>query len=387
MDEPPSVWADPPPAADVAAEYFGDATLAAARLRSDWNSGWSMLSDLAGGQYFPTCPSVELIVFDHGPATYLFDTGSQARSERTVFVMARPEPPAEARDAVYQGGYPLPERIGNRPMDRGHFVPYSGGGLFGPNLFVQDRALNRGWSRQGRLYRATETRAVAAADAVLFARPQYVDDSDIPAFVDLGVVDDQGCAVNRFRNRYDVEASHAEDQLAVLLNGAVSGQIGALGEETAAGYLVEELNATIVAMGDAGMPRDGATQDLDIVAIVDGSLVAFEVKTKFMAKSAGRRTRVGNLVRPRMRRYSTPAAPPQGSQDYVTNRLANVVDVANDYVGIEVRVIAVDFRLMEMQQFAVNDSGTRLSPLGPPVDCTATARAALATILVHRGFL
>lgn len=287
-------------------------------------------------------------MFDHGPATYLFDTGSQARSERTVLVVSRPEPPTGPRDAAYQAGYPLPERKGNRPVDRGHFVAYSGGGLFGPNMFVQDRALNRGWSRQGRVYRATETRAVAAADALLCARAQYADDSDMPAFVDLGVMDDRGCAVNRFRNRYDVAVSATEDQLAVLLNGAVNGQIGALGEETAAGYLIEELDTTIVAMGDAGMPRDGANQDLDIVAIVDGSLTAFEVKTKFMAKSAGRHTRLGNLVRPQMRRSSTPSAPRQGSQKYVAGRLGNVMDVLNDYVGIEVRGIAVDFRSMEI---------------------------------------
>jgi hypothetical protein len=75
-----------------------------------------------------------------------------------VLVVSRPDPPTEARDAAYQAGYPLPERVGSRPVDRGHFVPYSGGGLFGPKMFVQDRALNRGWSTQGRIYRATETR-------------------------------------------------------------------------------------------------------------------------------------------------------------------------------------------------------------------------------------
>ncbi len=387
MNEVLSAWPDPPPVADVTAEYFGDSTLAGGRLGSDWNALWSRLSDLAVGQYSLTCPGAELVVFDHGPATYLFDTLRQAQSERTVLVVSQPDHPTDARDTVYQAGYPLPERVGNRPVDRGHFVPYSGGGLFGPNMFVQDRALNRGWSRQGRVYRAIETRAVGAPHAVLFARPHYSDDSDIPALLDLGVIDDQGCAVNRFRNRYDGEVDPTEDELAVLLNGAVSGQVGALGEETAAGYLVEELDATLVAMGDAGMPRDGSAQDLDIVAVVDGSLIAFEVKTKFMTKSAGRRTRAGNLGRPRMRRASTLSTSRQGSQGYVADRLGNILDVANDYEGIEVRVLAVDFRLMEIQQFAVSASGTRLSPLGPPADCVSTARAALAKILDHRGFL
>ncbi len=370
----------------MTAEYFGT-PYASTGPPVDRTSIWARLSDLAGEQYSHTYPDAELLEFEHGPATYLFDTGSQSRSERTVLVVARPEPPTYVRDASYQRGYPLPASVAGRPVDRGHFVPYSGGGLYGPNLFVQDHALNCGWSRQGRVYRAIETRAVEASDSVLFTRPQYTDDSDVPAFLDLGVIDDRGCVVHRFRNRYDVDLGPTEDQLAVLLNGAVNSQIGALGEEAAADYLVEELDATIVAMGDAGMPRDGTTQDLDIVAILDGSLVAYEVKTRFMARSAGRRTRAGNLARPRLRHASTRFAPRQGSQDYVADRLGSIVDVADGYEGIEVRVIAVDFRLMELQQFSVNDAGTRLSPLGPPVNCTATARAALARILEHRGYL
>lgn len=346
-----------------------------------------MLSERVSAEYSLDSPRAELIEFEHGPATYLFDTGGEAPSERTALVFSQPGRPTGPRDTVYQAGYPLPDRVGSRPVDRGHFVPYSGGGLFGPNMFVQDRALNRGWSRQGRAYRATETRAVAAADTVLFARPHYADDSDIPAFLDLGVMDDRGCAVSRFRNRYDIPISAMEDQLAVLLNGAVNGQIGALGEEAAARYLVEELDATIVTMGDAGRPRDRATQDLDIVAVLDGTLMAFEVKTRFAAKSAGKHTRLGNLVSPRMRGSSTLSVPRQGSQEYVAKRLGNVADVSDDYLGVEVRVIAVDFRRMEVQQFAVNDSGARLSPLGLPADCTSTARAALTTILEHRGFM
>ena len=275
--------------------------------------------------------------------------------------MARPERPTEHRDTAYQAGYPLGERWGARPVDRGHFVPYSGGGQFGPNIFAQDRALNRGWSRQGRLYRTLETRAVAAHDAVLIARPHYVDDSDVPAVLDLGVGDEHGWEVRRFRNRYDLPVGPEHVELAVLLNGATSAQIGALGEETAATHLTDKLGATLVAMGDAGMPRDGAAQDLDIVAVVDGSLIAFEVKTQFLARTAGRHTRAGNLARPRMRRPRPHGTARQGSQGYVAHRLGGTVDIHSGYAGIKVRAIAVDFRLMQLQQFALNDSGSRLS--------------------------
>jgi Holliday junction resolvase-like predicted endonuclease len=381
------VWTDPPVACDVGTDYAITTQFRKERAGTDWPLIWTMLSKLVKAQYSDTCPEAELVEFAHGAATYLFDNAGRSQAERTVLVASRPARPPEARETAYQAGYPLPETVGGRSVDRGHFLAYSGGGLFGPNIFVQDRALNRGWSRQGRLYRALEPRAVTAASAVLFVRPHYADDSDAPALLDLGVIDDRGCEVYRFRNRYDLPIGRGEDELKVALNGATNALIGALGEETAAAFLVQACDATIVTMGDASMPRDGQVQDLDLVAILDGALVAFEVKTRFMAKSAGRRTRVGNLARPRMRRAATKTGSRQGSQDYVAARLGHIIDIDEDYAGIDVRVIAVDLRLMEIQQFAMNDSGTRLTPVDGPADCTDAARAAFAVILEHRGRL
>lgn len=386
VSEARTPWLDPPPAEDVTADYVGSG------LRIQWRSAqsdlvWSTVSNQVALDYRITCPDAELVTFDDGPAKFLFDLHGRSRAERTVLVVARPQRPTEERDTSYQAGYPLSERQGGRPVDRGHFVPYSGGGQFGPNIFAQDRALNRGWSRQGRLYRAIERRAVASEDAVLLARPHYADDSNVPAVLDLGVGDEQGWAVLRFRNRYDLPLGPEQVELAVSINGATDAQIGELGEETAAVFLEDELGATLVAMGDARMPRDGAAQDLDILAVVNGSLIAFEVKTQFLARTAGRHTRAGNLARPRMRRPRPPGIMRQGSQRYVAQRLVDVIDVDSGYAGIEVRAIAVDFRLMELQQFGVNDSGTRVSPLGPPADCTLAAQSALARIVEHRGFL
>ena len=59
----------------------------------------------------------------------------------------------------------------------------------------------------------------------------------------------------------------------------------------------------------------------------------------------------------------------------------------NDYAGMDVRAIVVDFVAMLAQQFAVNDAGTGLVALGPPVDCAEAAREALAVIVEHRGYL
>lgn len=355
--------------------------------RIDQGEFISNLADMVAREYQHTCPSAQLLDFTHGPAIYLFDGSGNPQADRTVLAVAHPEPPTAERDAGYQRGYPLPDNLGGRPVDRGHFVPYSSGGLFGPNLFVQDRALNRGWSSDGRDYRQLERAAVTDTATTLFVRPLYTDDSDIPEFLDLGVVVGSDLKVQRFRNRFDTVDAQSKSALEIHLGGATDAQIGALGEQTAAVLLEETLDATIVAMGDAGMPREEGRQDLDLLAIVDGELYVYEVKTRFMSKVAGRRTRAGDLPRPRLRRPSSPSGTRQGSQNYVAARLTAYIDTGGDYEGVDVRVMAIDFRAMLAQQFAVNDTGTRLSPLSRPVDCTEAAHQALLQILDHRGHL
>lgn len=190
------------------------------------------LMDLADADYCHRFPSAQLTEFSHGPAVYLFDTSGSPQAERTVLAVAHPEPPASARDAAYQRGHPLPDKLAGRSVDRGHFVPYTAGGLFGPNLYVQDRALNRGWSSDGRDYRALERAAVAGAPTTLmFIRPLYADDSDIPEFLDLGVVAGPDLTVRRFRNRFDTVPSDGDGTLVVYLRGATDAKIGALGKK------------------------------------------------------------------------------------------------------------------------------------------------------------
>lgn len=175
-----------------------------------------------------------------------------------------------------------------------------------------------------------------------------------------------------------------DDPVTRALTGATSTQVGALGEETAAVLLVEAWDGTVVAMGDASMPRDGASQDLDLLGFIDGELIAFEVKARYRSKRAGRVTRTGNLLRPRLNRARSLAAGRQGSQSYVGQRVDAFVDTGYGYGGIDVRVIAVDFVAMLAQQFAVDDAGTRLTPLDEPVDCAAAAAAALQRIVEHQ---
>ncbi|WP_285030657.1 hypothetical protein [Mycolicibacterium sp. lyk4-40-TYG-92] len=108
-------------------------------------------------------------------------------------------------------------------------------------------------------------------------------------------------------------APNAETPLTNALRGASSTQIGSLGEETAAILLESLYDAVIVTMGDAGMPRRGASQDLDLVVIIDGELIAYEVKTMYHSRKAFALDRAGNLATPRLRRGSGSGGFGQGS--------------------------------------------------------------------------
>lgn len=348
--------------------------------------------DWASASYRGQNPSASLVEFQHGSATYLFDDAGAVAAERTVVVVGRPWSPSGPRDAEYQRGYPLPDRLAGRVVDRGHFMPFSGGGLFGPNLFVQDRALNRGWSAEGRAYRSLETRAIGLPEALLSVRPVYVDDTDVPGYVEVAVIEAPPGGVQldarRFRNRYDMPLLADESELDVLLQGATDGQLGALGEETVAVLLEEDFDATIVSMGDAGMPRDEGRQDLDLVVVLDGSLVAVEVKTRYNGRSAGRLTRAGRLPAPRLGRSRLPGKPAQGTQEYVGARLASVVDAeAPDYEGVDVVAAVVDLKGMRAQLFDVGASGRRTSPRTDPRACRHHVQAAWERISGYRGYL
>lgn len=270
-------------------------------------------------------------------------------------------------------------------------MPFSGGGLFGPNLFVQDRALNRGWSAEGRAYRSLEARAIGSPGALLSVRPVYADDSDVPTHVELAVFEARRKGVQvdarRFRNRYDLPLPNGENELQVLLEGATDGQLGALGEETAAVLLEVDFDATIVAMGDAGMPRVEGRQDLDLIVVLDGSLVAVEVKTRYNGRLAGSLTRGGRLPAPRLSR-ARPDKPAQASQEYVRARLAGVVDTGPPaYAGVDVVAVVVDLKSMRAQLFDVDAAGRRTRPRGEPRACGHYVETAWARIRDHRGHL
>jgi hypothetical protein len=136
-------------------------------------------------------------------ATYLFDFASSAdlpQEDRTVAAWALTPAVVLKRDTAYQRGYPMvPDDAA--PVDRGHVVPHLSGGEFGPNIFRQDRPLNRGWSEQGKRYRALEREAAATPGTLYFAHLIYADESAYPTELETGVLRGEALHVERFDNR------------------------------------------------------------------------------------------------------------------------------------------------------------------------------------------
>jgi hypothetical protein len=138
-------------------------------------------------------------------ATYLFDLASAAGAEqedRTVAAWTVTPATVAKRDVSYQRGFPLPPDPDGALVDRGHLIPHLSGGEFGPNIFRQHRALNRGWSPQGKRFRAMEREAAATPGTFYFGHLLYDDDTAYPAEIETGLLRGGRLHVQRFRNRY-----------------------------------------------------------------------------------------------------------------------------------------------------------------------------------------
>jgi hypothetical protein len=137
--------------------------------------------------------------------TYLFDYASSRclpQEDRVVAAVGESVAAVSPRDSSYQRRHPRPFPRGGRAVDKGHLVPHSGGGVLHVNLFPQDRALNRGWSAEGRIYRSME-REIAIPGTFFFCRLLYDDDSWFPRTVELGLLRADVLVARRFRNRFD----------------------------------------------------------------------------------------------------------------------------------------------------------------------------------------
>jgi hypothetical protein len=158
----------------------------------------------AADRYEREHPDCALLEFTQGGATYLFDQASSVgatQEDRTVAAWTVTPPLVPTRDVSYQRGYPLGPGADGVAVDRGHLIPHLSGGEFGPNIFPQDRQLNRGWSEQGKRFRALEREAAAKPGTFYFGHLIYEDETSYPAFIETGLLRNDELYVDQFDNR------------------------------------------------------------------------------------------------------------------------------------------------------------------------------------------
>jgi hypothetical protein len=142
-------------------------------------------------------------------ATFLFDQAGAVdapQADRTIAARGR-SGRATGRAMLPTSGatHRLPGGLTGR-LTRGTWS-HGAGGEFGPNIFPEDRELNRGWSAEGKRYRALEREITATPGTSFFCCLLYGDDGDFRAAVELGLLRLGGLYVERFRNRFDLPVS------------------------------------------------------------------------------------------------------------------------------------------------------------------------------------
>ncbi len=159
----------------------------------------------AAERYERQYPGCSLVQFMQSGATYLFDLASATgagQEDRTVAAWTVTPATAGKRDVSYQRAFPLPPDPDGALADRGHLIPHLSGGEFGPNIFRQHRALNRGWSNQGKRLRALEREAATTPATFYFGHLLYEDGTAYPTEIETGLLRAETLHVERFRNRF-----------------------------------------------------------------------------------------------------------------------------------------------------------------------------------------
>ena len=109
------------------------------------------------------------------------------------------KPREKSRTAYYYRNFV--KRFGETKYDTGHFIAHSIGGRMDINLFPQKRDINRGYSKEGSIYRKMENYAKKHPETLVLSRPIYFDDTWRPFFLEYGVwVADSGLSLKVFDN-------------------------------------------------------------------------------------------------------------------------------------------------------------------------------------------
>ena len=138
-------------------------------------------------------------------AVYVFDESF----ERVLVAYAISSSPLFSKDKSRMRGFPnvnsdVKNTLGENAFaaDRGHFLGHAAGGILDINLFPQRRELNRGWSREGQLFRKMERHAASHLNTFVYHRAIYNDDTWIPETLEFGLlVDDKTWWIERFQNK------------------------------------------------------------------------------------------------------------------------------------------------------------------------------------------
>lgn len=116
----------------------------------------------------------------------------ETTESRMVAVTGTSSPKFGKRDDYrLKGWLGKTESIFGKEWDKGHFIAHSIGGAIDSieiNVFPQKRALNRGWSEEGKVFRKMETYCFENKDTYCFTRPLYNDLSSRPAFYEFCVL-------------------------------------------------------------------------------------------------------------------------------------------------------------------------------------------------------
>jgi hypothetical protein len=167
-------------------------------------SDWEERLDALCCAYVEQYPEAQMFDITQSNVIFAWDIAA----ERVVLVYGLSATPANSRDASRMRGFPDPnpslqtvDATGTE-ADRGHFVAHTAGGAMDMNLFPQRRDLNRGWSSQGKQYRAMERYLADHPSTFFYNRPIYSDETWVPAELELAILrPEEGWWIGRFSNR------------------------------------------------------------------------------------------------------------------------------------------------------------------------------------------
>jgi hypothetical protein len=153
---------------------------------------WEEEVDAWCGAYRALTAGANIVETRIDTAVFLFDL----TAERVVLAYALSSAPLHKRDSGRMRRFPdvnvgVRAELGDQAFvaDRGHFLGHASGGVLDINLFPHRRELNRGWSQEGKAFRAMEKYVAANPGVFFYQRPIYDDATWIPAQLEYGYLD------------------------------------------------------------------------------------------------------------------------------------------------------------------------------------------------------